>query len=393
MVRRYVKGRATPQESDFLDAWDHYLDTHHDAFARLPQQERDAIQDTILDELKSVIHTSKPRQTTIYRWAPYAAAMLIAVTAATWIFFGDAIVHYKATIVNAEDIVPGTNRATLTLADGRTIDLSETQTGIIIDEGITYADGTDLTSGDGKSAEIAKLSAEIVNELVLTTPKGGTYQVTLPDGSRVWLNASSALKYPSRFSGKERVVFLEGEAYFDIKSMPLPAGLPAPIGREGIGRLPFKVITNNQTIEVLGTEFNISAYAEDADTKTTLVEGSVQLSPLGGGRVVTLSPGQQAITRGSAIETKRVDTEPYTAWKDGFFYFDRLPTQAAIAQLARWYDLDVIYEGKLADVNMFAYIERNKPLSAVLKALEKSGLKFRVSQSGKRNQLIVLGEQ
>lgn len=317
-----------------------------------------------------------PRRHSRFRkWLPYAAAMLIAVIAATYIFFGGQS-NQKPTIVNlkAEDVAPGGNRARLTLADGRTIDLSATYDGIVIDnENIAYNDGSSLaviSNDEERGGEISHLT--------LTTPRGGTYQLTLSDGSKVWLNAASTLTYPSRFNDDERVVELVGEGYFEI---------------EKDTERPFKVHSAGQEVEVLGTEFNVSAYPDESEIKTTLIGGSVKVSNLNAQRSKLLAPSEQAVVSGSDMRIATVNTDVFTAWKEGFFYFDRLPTRAALVQLARWYDLELVFEGKLATVNMFAYnIERDKPLSAVLKSLEKSGLKFKVTQSGEQKQLIVLGE-
>lgn len=301
------------------------------------------------------------------KWLPYAAAILVMVTAAAWIFYGNRITQPPQIVdLKTEDIAPGGNRARLTLADGRTIDLSEAQAGIVVSDGITYLDGT-----------VVESTIEATS-LVLSTPKGGTYRLTLADGSKVWLNAASTLKYPSRFSGGERIVELEGEGYFEIAKDT---------------KRPFKVLSAGQEIDVLGTEFNISAYPDETDTRTTLVKGAVQIINRQSSIVNRLQAGEQSVINGAASAINVVNTDVYTAWKDGFFYFDRLPTRAALSQLARWYDLELIYEGKLTKVNMFAYIKRDKPLGAVLNALEKSGLKFQVTQSGEQKQLIVLGER
>jgi len=311
---------------------------------------------------------------------PYAAAVLLIVLSSIWYFEQDQQNEMRE--LAADDILTGGNKATLTLADGRKINLSTEKSGIIVvDDDITYNDGSSLsvvsnTAGDRRA----------ISQLELSTPKGGTYQMTLPDGSKVWLNAASTIRYPNSFAGKERVVEISGEVYFDV--------------REDSKR-PFKVLSQGQEIMVLGTQFNISAYPDEKEIKTTLVDGKIRLSlaskfgevPLPLDEAIILLPGEQATLSSGHITKQKVDVSQYTAWKDGFFYFNRLATPAAIAQLARWYNLDVVYEGRLPEANVFAYIDRNKPLSAILTALEKSRLKFRIVQSGERKQLIVLGEQ
>ncbi|SKB30417.1 FecR family protein [Parapedobacter luteus] len=336
----------------------------------------------IADGIRAAEEKSLKRRAThrLQRWIPYAAAVILVLAVGIYINYRTDVPSKTTDTTHlAADIQPGGNRATLKLSGGRTISLSEEQGGIVVVDGdITYEDGNTVTAladrTNGRSDAV---------QLELATPNGGTYSITLPDGSRVWLNAASTLKYPSRFDGKERIVELEGEAYFDVRSV-----------KSDSGGEPFKVITQGQTVEVLGTQFNISAYPDESETKTTLVKGRVQVtSTIGNRPPIAMEPGQQAITHGAYTDVKQVMADKYTAWKDGFFYFDRLPMREAIAQLARWYDLEISYKGKLSEDNMFAYVERNKPLSAVLRALEKSGLKFEMAQTDGRARLIVLGER
>ena len=311
------------------------------------------------------------------KWLAYAAAILVVVTAAFWIFRDDQVEDSpKVVELKTADIAPGGNRARLTLADGRTIELREDQAGIVVDDNdIAYLDGTELGQSILSSNDTVDFE---VMALTLSTPIGGTYQLTLPDGSKVWLNAASTLKYPSRFIGQERVVELEGEGYFEIANDK---------------KRPFKVLSSGQEIDVLGTEFNVSAYPDEAVTKTTLVEGSLKVVNLQSNMVNNLHPGEQAVVAGSVLRVAKIGIESYVAWKNGYFYFDRLSTKEALAQLARWYDLDVVYEGAPLNTNVFAFIDRNKSLDAVLRSLEKSGLKFRVIQSEGRIRLLVLGEK
>jgi len=341
----------------------------------------DARLDAVITQDEVIKRRSRIRQL-IRRVLPYAAAMFIVALAGTWYLFEQRQKQYNPQEIATSDVLPGGNRATLTLVNGKKIDLSSEQSEIVVeDQHITYSDGSSLTSISNE-----KENTSAISQLALSTPKGGTYRVTLPDGSKVWLNAASTIQYPSSFTGKERVVEISGEAYFQIQED---------------SQHPFKVLSQEQEILVLGTEFNIAAYPDENTTKTTLVAGKVRLSPNQAegkavnisDRPIVLNPGEQVTLRNGHITKSKVEVSQYTAWKDGFFYFNRLPTSAAIAQLARWYDLDVIYQGKLPDENVFAYIDRNKPLDAILTAFEKSGLQFKVEQSGTQKQLIVLGEQ
>lgn len=280
-------------------------------------------------------------------WLRYAAAavLLLSVSIGLW-FYGNS------GFIMPPDIAAGGNRATLTLADGRKIDLSAAKAGIVVGDGITYVDGSAVIENEGTlPAQFAALNS-------LTTPKGGTYQITLPDGSSVWLNANSTLKYPSRFDGNERVVELEGEAYFDVSHQ---ASL-----------VPFLVKTDKQTVEVLGTEFNVSAYSDDPETQTTLVEGRVRVATTADHRPHILAPGQQAVTLGKDIETKEVDIEPYIAWKNGHFLFDNTPLSTIADQLAKWYDIQVVFKDPVQSERFYGMIDRGKNLSQVLKMLEKT---------------------
>ena len=269
-------------------------------------------------------------------WWGLAAAVAVLLAVGVWLS------RDRWSTAPGEVIRPGGNIATLTMADGTTIDLSTEQSGIIVGDGITYLDGS-LVLGE----QVKRGTSEQVH--TLTTPKGGTYQITLPDGTKVWLNAASSLRYPGSFDGDERVVELEGEAYFEVSEQV----------NERSQKMPFKVITSGQTVEVLGTRFNISAYADDPEIKTTLVEGKVKValaastvhrSPTTDRRPpITLSPGEQSIVRarlpgqGAAIDIQQVDVNQYTAWKDNDFVFRNDPLPSVMRQIARWYDVEVTY--------------------------------------------------
>jgi len=287
----------------------------------------------------------------VRRWLPYTAAAILAAAVGAWLLFGDQI-NLTSEFVNQKpaDIAPGGNRATLTLADGSVIDLSEEQEGIIIsNDNITYSDG---------SKEIVNLQSKIGN-LSVSTPKGGTYQLTLPDGSKVWLNAASTLHYVSHFSDTDRVVEVTGEAYFSITKDE---------------HKPFKVVTAGQEIQVLGTEFNVSAYAEDDEIKTTLVNGSVRVKPTIGYHQspITIKPGGQVTTRGTAVDVREVDTELYTAWKDGYFYFKKTPLDDILRQAARWYDIDIVYIKGIPKETFSGDIKRDVSLRGLLEILQLS---------------------
>ncbi len=349
--------------------------------------------------------TSTATRTRRIRWIPYAAAVLMLALAGAWLFGPDQFVNRKSSIVNAEDIGPGGNRAKLILADGRTIDLSSSHEGIVVDDGeITYVDGTEVLAashqppGTRLRAGTKNLAAESSSFLSLSTPKGGTYQITLSDGTKVWLNAASTLKYPSRFGDDERVVELEGEAYFDVSERWLIVD-----DRYAREKMPFLVKTNTQTVEVMGTQFNISAYADEPVVKTTLVEGRIKVirssswngamrmdSGMKPSQELLLKPGEQANLTDISIQKQQVDVEQFIAWKDGLFSFNETELHAAMNQLSRWYDIAITYEDDVPSTHYYGAISRNESLASVLELLQQSGLNFKIEKVQDVNKLTVL---
>lgn len=287
------------------------------------------------------------------KWLPYAAAVAIVLSIGLFLLNKEPGHNNHVVERLADDIPPGGNRATLTLADGRIVPLSETQAGIVVTDGIAYLDGSSVFE-EQRNKETREQGHDEL--LTLTTPKGGTYQITLPDGTKVWLNAASTLKYPNHFDGDKRVIEVVGEAYFSVK--------------HDAKRL-FKVVSNGQEVQVLGTEFNISAYLDDPEVKTTLVEGKVRLS-LASDKSVVLTPGQQATNRGSSFEVKHVDIFDYTAWRNGIIVLNGARLPDVIRQLERWYNVAIELPELETNKTAYVMINRNENLSSVLKALEET---------------------
>ncbi|WP_188751370.1 FecR family protein [Parapedobacter defluvii] len=299
----------------------------------------------------------------IRRWLPYAAAIIFACTLGAWFLMKSGEKIDEPNVVGS-NILPGGNRATLTWADGSTIDLSETQSGIVVGKEITYVDGSDVLHVEAGKPESQSRSSD-AEWLTLSTPRGGTYQVILPDGSQVWLNASTTLKYPSQFTGPERVVELTGEAYFSVTHIR---------GKANQQMVPFRVLSNGQTVEVLGTEFNISAYPDDIDTRTTLVSGSVQIMNSASKITHTLRPGDQSITHQQQTEVIQVDPSLAVAWKSGDIVLTNVALETIMQQISRWYDVEVEYAAvQPRSAEFFGTVSRMRELSAVLQAMESTG--------------------
>src|SRR5690606_7652542 len=283
--------------------------------------------------------------------------------------------HAAEPIITAQDIMPGGSRATLTLADGRTIDLNADQSGIIVGNDITYMDGSTITNGTSSDAPPAAAS----QTLVLKTPIGGNYQIVLPDGSQVWLNANSTLTYPSQFAAEERIVHLEGEAYFHVEP------------RHTRGKsIPFKVISNGQTINVLGTEFNISAYAGEPQTKTTLVNGAIEVINLASNSTNRIVPGQQAVLQGAQMKVNEVDVSKAIAWKNGRISFDGKSFEQIMREMARWYNLTIEYEGGIPTDQFIGDAYKTDKLATVLRFLESSDIQYRVKQGHNGTHRLII---
>ncbi len=270
-----------------------------------------------------------------------------------------------------QDIDPGTNRAVLTLSDGTVLNLDESKNGILARQGnaqIKKMEG-------GRIAYTSKENHRIVEPVfnTITIPRGGQYQLMLPDGTKVWLNSSSSLKFPVSFVKNSRIVELEGEAYFEVAAL---------YDKNTSERRPFIVKTSSQQIEVLGTHFNVNAYDNEKVLKTTLIEGSVKISSLETGESKILQPGQQTqlMKTGHIHLMEDIDTEEATAWKNGVFYFNNTDLPTIMRQLSRWYDVEI----DITDIPQKRFngvLSRDVKLSQVLQMMEKtSGLKFKIEE-------------
>jgi ferric-dicitrate binding protein FerR (iron transport regulator) len=256
---------------------------------------------------------------------------------------------------NKNDVPPGTEKAVLTLADGTKVTLDNTANGTIAQQGNTVVmkeDGLLAYNTDRNKSQ----SGILFN--TLTTPKGGEYRsLVLSDGTKVWLNSVSSIHYPTAFFGKERIVGITGEVYFEVSKNRA---------------MPFKVNVNGMQVEVLGTHFNINAYADEATIKTTLLEGTVKI--VADGKASFLKPGQQASlnANGEIKVSNDADVEEAVAWKNGIFLFKKDDIQTIMRQLARWYDVDIEFKEPVSKL-FYAEIPRNSTVSTVFEALEATG--------------------
>ena len=303
------------------------------------------------------VRTIPGKRTPVFFYLKIAAIFVVVASLATFFLF-------RKTFKNSEmvsrheslPIVPGKNQAVLKLGAGKSILLEEVADGLITMNdkatGFEKKNGLLVATADGKALN------DPININMLETPKGGQYQVALPDGSRVWLNASSRLFFPTVFKQGERKVRLLGEAYFEVKS-----------DKEH----PFIIETSKgASLRVLGTSFNVNAYEDDAQETTTLLTGSLQVTH--SQSQALLKPGQQAIVNAKEIvDVREVETSYAVAWKEGNFMFNREPIKEVMNKIARWYDVEVIYQGPVTETRFWGTVSRFSQVSDVLNMLEATG--------------------
>lgn len=378
LCRKYIDRSISEEElKEMLDhfkdygipeAFDHLL---HKEFSNTithnPSREAEDLTDKV--KLKLRKHIASNKKSDLNRWLLYVAAVFISgMIGISWFIFSPKV---DDTVVSEIDIMPGGNKAKIILADGRTLTLDESRDGIIVDEKeITYNDGT---------ATVLAMESPSPQWLTLSTPRGGTYKVTLTDGTTVWLNAESTLKYPTSFAKGERVVELKGEAYFDVKRVPTD--------NSAADFKPFKVVSANQTITVLGTEFNISAYHDEEETKTTLVDGKVRVETPRSGEELTLLPGEQGKNGKNGLKKSKVDVHDYVDWKNGEFVFRDETAEEVLERIARWYDFDIDSSKYLPSNEVFSgSISRYGNLRTVLDIMQEAGgLTFEV-----KNRTVII---
>lgn len=333
---------------------------------KMPDQSAVSILQNILQKDKAKPVAFKNRKRIINLWVRMAAAAVVILVisgVSYWILTKEnkgKVIASAGPSEKSEAILPGGNHAILTMADGSTILLDSIQNGHIHQGNAIINKQTGLLIYNG---QLSSNSGTNVAYNTLTTPRGGQYQVVLPDGSKVWLNASSSLYFPTAFIGKQRDVELTGEAYFEVAKNK---------------EKPFHVKVNGMQIEVLGTHFDVNAYADEDDIKTTLLEGSVKIER--GSISGLLKPGQQGVLekKNNDLEIKKANMDEVIAWKNGLFQFDGADIKTIMREIGRWYDVDIIYAAKVPVRSFEGKISRDAQLSDVLKILELSNVKFDV---------------
>jgi transmembrane sensor len=380
LLRRFRSGECTDVEKQLVEAW--YSELINTGELEWEEGEEGTIQaagenwllQNINDDELSYAPVRRMRTATKAWWA--AAAILVLMTGAAYYLYNkqQATVVAKKEDTLKNDVAPGSNKAVLTLANGTTIVLDDASNGVVAEEGnskVVKPEDGQLLYEQQDNSEQAPLAYN-----TLATPRSGQYRLILPDGSKVWLNSESSIHYPIAFAENERRVQITGEAYFEVSKLKLGSG----------ERVPFIVEKGDMQVEVLGTHFNVNAYNDESAIKTTLLEGKVRVvkrETANGKREkpneisVVLKPGQQAVlSRAHSPLTinHSPDVDNVVAWKNGLFHFESADIKTVMRQLARWYDVEVVYEGTTVKNDpLFVEVSRNTRLSDVLKVLQESG--------------------
>jgi transmembrane sensor len=387
LARLYLDGKATPEQIRLLHEWYDKADEGESevelVFTGHDEGEQD-VRDRILSRITNLSTPAPPipRPTSIaLRWSIAAAALLLITGVGILLRQPGPEQHQIARVPAApakhgNDVAPGENKAKLVLGNGNVVVLSGIKNGAISEEG-----GVKVAKQDDKLIYVTPTGKTAGDEVVfnvISTPKGGQYQVVLADGTKVWLNAASSLRFPTSFKGPERRVDISGEAYFEVAKN---------------AAMPFKVFVSPKTelspdqpespdqfqVEVLGTSFNVMSYENEKSVNTTLLEGAVRVKKAGEERL--LQPGQQARYDRNTLHEIKVsegDEEQAIAWKNGLFLFKEADLETILRQIARWYDVEISNKSEMPKRYFTGEVPRSVNLSKVLQVLELSDVHFRI---------------
>ncbi|HEY1009446.1 MAG TPA: FecR domain-containing protein [Daejeonella sp.] len=369
LLKRYANNQCTPEEKILVERWylkeSGELDSGH-GNNDLSQREKEIW----LGTLKKAGLPDERGGIWLYVKIASAAVILLFVGFGGYFFTvkNEPVVQRA---VKVTDALPGGKKAVLTLSDGSRIILDDISNGTLAKQGnITInktSDGQLIYDASGAAGE--KNFEGTYN--TISTPRGGEYQVILPDGSKVWLNSASSIRFPTMFSGGQRDVTLTGEAYFEVARNPAR---------------PFNVSANNMKVSVLGTHFNLMAYEDEASVKATLLEGSIRVSS--GTSSALVKPGEQAHISAKNISVSQADLEEAMAWKNGYFYFKNTDIKSVMRQLSRWYDVEVEYGGDLPATVFSGKMYRNVNASKLLDILSYFKVNFRVEEPSSPSEKI-----
>ncbi|WP_142686458.1 FecR family protein [Chitinophaga polysaccharea] len=353
LIQRYLKGNASPEEAAALHEWYNSFD---DSEVLLPLElgeDRNMLEQRLLNRLKPVMQPLESKRFPFWRYAAAAALLALVAITGTMVWQHRHLSPQKnitAYNTSVTDKPPANKKAMLTLADGSTIALDDAANGALGKQGGASV----IKKEKGQLAYQAGDANSAVVYNTLTVPRGGRYQLVLPDGTKVWLNSATSLRYPTAFRGGERKVTLQGQAYFEIAANATQ---------------PFKVQAGEMEVAVLGTRFDMMAYADEPTINATLVDGKIKVQDK------ILQPGQQAVLAlsGHRLTIREADVDKITAWKNGLFVFNNMDLPTILREIARWYDVEIVYQSAPGKELYGGGISRNLNLSAVLRVLEENG--------------------
>jgi transmembrane sensor len=366
LIKKYLEGTCDEREKELIESW--HL---HDLSQSKIEPSEQEIEHVYVKGRRALIAHMELEQPVRKLWPRIAAAASILFLLGIAVFFlQNKNVNSTSPVNYLSDVAPGGNRAILTLGNGRQINLTGAKNGQLAKSGTISinktADGNITYQSGAEQASIDKVEYN-----TMSTPVGGQYHLILGDGTGVWLNAASSISYPTAFTGAERKVEVTGEVYFEVAHNAAK---------------PFRVIANQQVVEVLGTHFNINAYTSEVSTKTTLLEGSVKV--FAGNTSVTIKPGQQSVIRDGHLSVNPVvDLDEAVAWKNGYFKFKDENIASVMRKLSRWYNIELQYKGKASAEGFNGTISRSKNISQVLSMLERTkAVHFKID--GRRVEVI-----
>jgi len=371
LVRKFLNNTATAKEQARLADWYKRQAKDETEWLADVANEEQLLKDEMLVFIQQQIGSNEMVVVRNFWPRIVAAASIIVFVSIGTYFVLNKKNNQQLVKVKTNDIRPGGNRAILTLANGKQIVLGDAKNGTLAKQGAITINKTRNGQVVYKAPSAAVKNPQLITYNAITTPRGGQYHLTLADGTNVWLNAASSIKYPVAFTGNERRVEITGEVYFEVKHNAAK---------------PFRVISNGQTVEDIGTHFDINAYADEQSIKTTLVEGAVKVSssatlPGSGRNSTILKPGQQSSLRGNRIAVQKVDIDNVIAWKDGQFNFNNDNLGNIMHQVSRWYNVEVVFEDeKSKEKALSGIITRFANVSDLLQVLERTGeVKFKIN--------------
>ncbi len=357
LVKRIRDGQESHKDILLYNTWFEKFQTS-DVWDTAEQGDLEDIKQDIHNRICEQIdgHPKNTKNTRLLLSLSVAAIILIALTAGLYSIYYKPVATPQTAQNHLHSIISGHNKAMLTLSNGRQVVLNEMTNGqVAMDGNMTIQNTADGSIIYQNISTKTGLTTKATTYNVLTTPNSGQYRVKLADGSIAFLDAASSLRYPTAFKANERVVELNGKAYFEIAHNAAK---------------PFKVVSKGQVVEVLGTHFNINAYGNEASVKTTLLEGSIRV--IAGGKTAILKPGQQLTFNGNKSFLTATDVEEAVAWKDGYLEFADQDIRSVMREISRWFDVKVDFESSVGTVEYTARISKYTELKEVLKVLEST---------------------